>query len=53
MKLFLGFGFFYYTYYIGITVIARWPASGISSELLSTIKTQKSLDYFIIPFLSN
>jgi hypothetical protein len=32
------FGFFY-SYYVGITVIARWPASGISSELLLTIKT--------------
>jgi hypothetical protein len=31
--------FFFYTYYVGIAVIARWPASSISSELLLTIKT--------------
>jgi hypothetical protein len=41
VKLFL---FFFYTYYVGIAVIviiiiARWPASGISGELLLTIKT--------------
>jgi hypothetical protein len=61
--------FFLYTYYVGIAVMARWTASGISSEILLTIKTfeiwhkfhrnstithatQKSLDYFIIRFLS-
>jgi hypothetical protein len=27
------------THYVGIAVIARWPAAGISSELLLTIKT--------------
>jgi hypothetical protein len=36
VKLFL---IFFYTYYVGIAVIANWPASGISSELLLTIKT--------------
>jgi hypothetical protein len=47
---------------VGIAVIARWPASGISSQLLLTLKTfhrnatiihatQKSLDYFINRFL--
>jgi hypothetical protein len=54
--------FFLNTYYVGIAVIARWPASGISSQLLLTLKTfhrnatithatQKSLDYFINRFL--
>jgi hypothetical protein len=58
---------FFFTYYVGIAVIARWPASGVSRELLLTIKTfkilqkchhtithatQKSIDYFIIRFLS-
>jgi hypothetical protein len=37
MKLFLFF--FIDTYYVGIAVIAHWPASGISGELLLTIKT--------------
>jgi hypothetical protein len=65
------FLFFFYMYYVGIAVIAGWPAaaSSISSKLLLTIKTfdiwhkfytnatithatQKSLDYFIIRFLS-
>jgi hypothetical protein len=61
VKLF--FGFFFYTYYVGIAVIACWPGFGISSELLLIIKTfdrnatithatQKSVDYFIIRFLS-
>jgi hypothetical protein len=31
--------FFFNAYYVGIAVIARWPASGIFSELLLTIKT--------------
>jgi hypothetical protein len=31
--------FFLNTYYVGIVVILRWPVSGISSELLLTIKT--------------
>jgi hypothetical protein len=35
VKLFL----FFYTYYVGIAVIARWPASSISGELLLKIKT--------------
>jgi hypothetical protein len=55
---------FFNTYYVGIAVIARWSACGISSELLLTIKTffdrnatithatQKTLDYFINTFLS-
>jgi hypothetical protein len=29
------FVFFIDTYYVGIAVIARWPASGISSELIN------------------
>jgi hypothetical protein len=54
---------FFYTYYVGIAAIARWPAPSISIELLLkhlqfyrnaiiTHATQKSLDYFIIRFLS-
>jgi hypothetical protein len=31
--------FFFNTYYVGITVIAPWSASDISSELLLKIKT--------------
>jgi hypothetical protein len=64
VKLFLFFVLFFvlfFTYYVGIAIIARWPASGISSELLLIIKTfdinftityatQKSLDDFIIRF---
>jgi hypothetical protein len=30
---------FFNTYYVGIAVIARWPACGIFRELLLTIKT--------------
>jgi hypothetical protein len=55
--------FVFYTYCVGIAAIARWPAPSISIELLLkhlqfyrnaiiTHATQKSLDYFIIRFLS-
>jgi hypothetical protein len=57
--------FFFNAYYVCVAVIARWPASGISltiktfeiwhkfhRNVIRTHATQKSLDYFVIRFLS-
>jgi hypothetical protein len=61
------FFYFFYTYYVGIAAVARWPAAAsgapVNNENIRhkfhrnatiTHATQKSLDYdyFIIRFLS-